>query len=203
MGHGGDSDIEMPGREDRATDGAEDDHWDRRDEDEDGMDGDQADKEVVTEENVGETLDTEQRVSSSSDSSNDDSDEWSGVDSMRRDGDAMYCSDCQIWLHGLVQWQDHRIGRKHGQNMKRAWIFGFQEEDMNNDDLGEAESRREGDEIITMVDAENPRGGGGQNTRHSRKAKRKLRKNAASAQTSILPQENPRHKSCSRNGNKP
>ena len=38
----------------------------------------------------------------------------------RMDGSAVYCPDCQMWLNGPTQWQDHRIGKKHRTNVVRA-----------------------------------------------------------------------------------
>ena len=32
----------------------------------------------------------------------------------------VYCSDCQMWLNGQTQWQDHRIGKKHRKRRNTA-----------------------------------------------------------------------------------
>ena len=26
---------------------------------------------------------------------------------------AVYCEDCEMWLNGPTQWEDHKIGKKH------------------------------------------------------------------------------------------
>ena len=26
---------------------------------------------------------------------------------------AVYCPDCEMWLNGPTQWEDHKIGKKH------------------------------------------------------------------------------------------
>ena len=31
---------------------------------------------------------------------------------------AVHCPDCQMWLNGLTQLQDHRIGKKHRKNVQ-------------------------------------------------------------------------------------
>lgn len=36
------------------------------------------------------------------------------------DAPAVYCHICQMYLSGLMQWQNHRIGRKHKKNQQRA-----------------------------------------------------------------------------------
>ena len=32
---------------------------------------------------------------------------------------AFYCETCEMWLNGLTQWEDHKIGRKHRKNVRR------------------------------------------------------------------------------------
>ena len=31
----------------------------------------------------------------------------------------VYCADCQFWLNGLIQWENHKIGKKHRKNQVR------------------------------------------------------------------------------------
>ena len=33
---------------------------------------------------------------------------------------AIYCKDCQMWLNGPLQWEDHKIGKKHKKNSKKT-----------------------------------------------------------------------------------
>ena len=33
---------------------------------------------------------------------------------------ARYCEDCEMWLNGLTQWKDHKIGKKHRKNVKKG-----------------------------------------------------------------------------------
>jgi hypothetical protein len=35
------------------------------------------------------------------------------------DSQAVYCEDCEMWLNGPTQWEDHKIGKKHKKNLKR------------------------------------------------------------------------------------
>ena len=35
-------------------------------------------------------------------------------------GDARYCEDCEMWLNGPTQWEDHKIGKKHKTNVKKG-----------------------------------------------------------------------------------
>ena len=33
---------------------------------------------------------------------------------------AVYCKECQTWLNGPRQWEDHKIGKKHRKNVQKA-----------------------------------------------------------------------------------
>jgi hypothetical protein len=33
---------------------------------------------------------------------------------------AVYCEDCEMWLNGPTQWEDHKIGKKHKKNIQGA-----------------------------------------------------------------------------------
>ena len=33
--------------------------------------------------------------------------------------EAVYCPECEMWLNGPTQWEDHQIGRKHKKNLRR------------------------------------------------------------------------------------
>ena len=33
--------------------------------------------------------------------------------------EAIYCKTCDMWLNGITQWKDHKIGRKHRKNLRR------------------------------------------------------------------------------------
>jgi len=35
-------------------------------------------------------------------------------------GAAKYCEDCEMWLNGPTQWEDHKIGKKHKKNVKKG-----------------------------------------------------------------------------------
>ena len=35
-------------------------------------------------------------------------------------GQAKYCEDCEMWLNGPTQWEDHKIGKKHKKNVKKG-----------------------------------------------------------------------------------
>ena len=35
-------------------------------------------------------------------------------------GLAIYCEECEMWLNGGTQWEDHKIGKKHKKNVKKA-----------------------------------------------------------------------------------
>ena len=35
-------------------------------------------------------------------------------------GAAKYCPDCEMWLNGPTQWEDHKIGKKHKKNVKKG-----------------------------------------------------------------------------------
>ena len=35
-------------------------------------------------------------------------------------GAAKYCPDCEMWLNGPTQWDDHKIGKKHKKNVKKG-----------------------------------------------------------------------------------
>ena len=32
----------------------------------------------------------------------------------------IYCEDCEMWLNGQLQWEDHKIGKKHKKNSKKT-----------------------------------------------------------------------------------
>ena len=45
-------------------------------------------------------------------------------------GDAHYCDVCTMWLNGVVQWNDHLVGRRHAKNVGRlAMIPVFEHAD--------------------------------------------------------------------------
>ena len=33
--------------------------------------------------------------------------------------DAIYCEQCEMWLNGSPQWEDHKIGHKHKKNTRK------------------------------------------------------------------------------------
>ena len=33
--------------------------------------------------------------------------------------ESVYCEICEMWLNGPLQWEDHKIGKKHKENIKR------------------------------------------------------------------------------------
>ena len=33
---------------------------------------------------------------------------------------AVYCEDCEMWLNGPTQWEDHKIGKKHKKHFART-----------------------------------------------------------------------------------
>ena len=33
---------------------------------------------------------------------------------------AIYCEDCEMWLNGQLQWEDHKVGKKHKKNSKKT-----------------------------------------------------------------------------------
>ena len=33
---------------------------------------------------------------------------------------AVYCEDCEMWLNGPTQWEDHKIGKKHKKNVAKG-----------------------------------------------------------------------------------
>ena len=35
-------------------------------------------------------------------------------------GDPVYCEDCEMWLNGPTQWEDHKIGKKHKIHVKKG-----------------------------------------------------------------------------------
>ena len=50
--------------------------------------------------------------------------EAGGDDARRRGGEeeqdgAVYCQDCEMWLNGPTQWEDHKFGKKHKKNLQR------------------------------------------------------------------------------------
>ena len=32
----------------------------------------------------------------------------------------IYCEDCEMWLNGQLQWEDHKVGKKHKKNSKKT-----------------------------------------------------------------------------------
>ena len=50
-------------------------------------------------------------------STEDDADETNGPP---ENGAAKYCPDCEMWLNGPIQWEDHKIGKKHKKNVKKG-----------------------------------------------------------------------------------
>ena len=38
------------------------------------------------------------------------------------DAGAVYCEDCEMWLNGPTQWEDHKIGKKHKKNLKKVAV---------------------------------------------------------------------------------
>jgi len=41
-------------------------------------------------------------------------------DNDNREGETIFCPTCEMWLNGPTQWEDHRIGKKHLKNTRRA-----------------------------------------------------------------------------------
>ncbi len=37
---------------------------------------------------------------------------------------AVYCQDCEMWLNGPTQWEDHKFGKKHKKNLQRKLQAG-------------------------------------------------------------------------------
>ena len=35
------------------------------------------------------------------------------------DGPAVYCDDCEMWLNGSTQFEDHKISKKHKKSLRR------------------------------------------------------------------------------------
>lgn len=54
--------------------------------------------------------------------SGDDEEEVGDGDDEDKDNHAMavYCKECQTWLNGPRQWEDHKIGKKHRKNVQKA-----------------------------------------------------------------------------------
>ena len=46
-----------------------------------------------------------------------------------QEGVAVYCEECDMWLNGPTQWEDHKVGKKHKKNMKKtsAGVGGSQQ----------------------------------------------------------------------------
>ena len=42
----------------------------------------------------------------------------------RISGEAIYCEDCEMWLYGPTQWDDHKLGRKHRKNVRNRLAVG-------------------------------------------------------------------------------
>ena len=51
-------------------------------------------------------------------SGDDDHDDDNGVHDF--EAMAVYCKECQTWLNGPRQWEDHKIGKKHRKNVLKA-----------------------------------------------------------------------------------
>lgn len=34
--------------------------------------------------------------------------------------EAIWCPDCEMWLNGPTQWEDHKVGKKHKKNLRKA-----------------------------------------------------------------------------------
>ena len=45
---------------------------------------------------------------------------------MEDDG-AVYCLDCEMWLNGPTQWEDHKWGKKHKKNLQRKLLLPEQQ----------------------------------------------------------------------------
>ncbi len=103
------------------SEGESETQWSHRDDGEDRVDDDDGADDAVpataeSPANVEDSEtppDAERRLSSSSTSGADADEARDQMDSPRLDGNAVYCPDCQMWLNGPVQWQDHCIGKKH------------------------------------------------------------------------------------------
>ena len=39
-------------------------------------------------------------------------------------GGAVFCPDCEMWLNGPTQWEDHKFGRRHKSNLQRKLQAG-------------------------------------------------------------------------------
>ena len=46
--------------------------------------------------------------------------EDNGSNDLQESGIAKYCEDCEMWLNGPTQWEDHKIGKKHKKNVKKG-----------------------------------------------------------------------------------
>ena len=47
----------------------------------------------------------------------DDADDTNGS---RENGASKYCPDCEMWLNGPTQWEEHKAGKKHKKNVKKG-----------------------------------------------------------------------------------
>ena len=36
-----------------------------------------------------------------------------------KDDDAVWCLECEMWLNGPTQWEDHKIGKKHKKCLRK------------------------------------------------------------------------------------
>ena len=62
-------------------------------------------------------------------------------------GGAVYCPDCEMWLSGPTQWEDHKIGKKHRKNTQKkagTGVVSTQKGDLKTGSPGK-QRRRAGD----------------------------------------------------------
>ena len=43
-----------------------------------------------------------------------------GLEGQNKPEKGIHCPDCDMWLNGPTQWEDHKIGKKHAKNIKRS-----------------------------------------------------------------------------------
>jgi hypothetical protein len=39
------------------------------------------------------------------------------------DSDGIWCTNCEMWLNGPAQWEDHKIGKKHKKNVRNCSLM--------------------------------------------------------------------------------
>jgi hypothetical protein len=39
------------------------------------------------------------------------------------DSDGIWCKNCEMWLNGSAQWEDHKIGKKHKKNVRNCSLM--------------------------------------------------------------------------------